>query len=838
MPEAPPLLSCQNLVKDFNGFRAVDGINLELQRGEVLGLLGANGAGKTTTMNMMLGLTTPTDGEIEVFGLPLKKHRREILSRANFSSAYTQLPGNLLVEQNLGVFARLYGLPNVKERVEEVMELFGVTDLRRKNTGDLSAGQSTRVNLCKAFLNEPELLLLDEPTASLDPDVVDQVRTLIRRKQSESNVSMIYTSHNMRDIEVVCDRVIFVHKGQVIREGTPQEIKDSFEEVSLENVFIRIARGGELKESETTEMAGRLDLSMAKRTLDREERAVENAMIALTNDLEAADRAYDGLPATRGGKIIAPDEARHLSPEFASGREGQIRFKFATDRVAKAYAEDRLFRDLERLEPGNLVLNAGGMGAGKTSTLRKIVQLSPADLVYDSTLSNLKAARKLVKFAIAKGWTIRVVYTFRPFGQAVEAAIQRTVSEGRSVDLSHLSQVHRNSQQTVLALAEEFRDDRGLAFYFLLNQTQEAPVRLSEEEIAKGGQFHYDKTDVDYNRKLACEIWRREAEREQLDERSIEQLGFGFRLGRDLPSSRDREPDSGCDGSERTRREGIAKGKKLLTRAWQFGSGVHGIVLRYAYLYTRNPLRLFELFFWPIVHMVLWGFTTKYLQTRDAVDVSETGQVGIFFLIGGVFLWDVMFRASQGVSISFLEDVWTRNLLNIFVTPLHTAGMVIGMCIVGLLRVCCTAPVLYFLGLFGFGFDVFDLNFWLILFYLNLLLFGWSLGMIANSLIMRWGQSAEGLSWAIPFMVQPLCAIFYEVSVLPMWLQKLTFFVPASHVFEGMRDVLADPTAQIWDRLGLALLMNTVWLVGAGLILGHVLRIARERGLLVKVATQ
>lgn len=243
----PPLLTVQDLVKDFGEFRAVDGVSFALERGEILGLLGPNGAGKTTVMNMLLGLISASSGRIEIFGQSLESHRIEILRRMNFSSAYTSLPGNLLVRQNLAVFAMLYGIRDWRSRVRETMERFGVAALADRITGHLSAGEATRVNLCKAFLNRPELLLLDEPTASLDPDVVDKVRTLIRDTQRESGTSIIYTSHNMQDIELVCDRVLFLHRGRVIRMGTPDEIKASFDSASLEDVFIRIARGGDLQ---------------------------------------------------------------------------------------------------------------------------------------------------------------------------------------------------------------------------------------------------------------------------------------------------------------------------------------------------------------------------------------------------------------------------------------------------------------------------------------------------------------------------------------------------------------------------------------------------------------
>ena len=166
----------------------------------------------------------------------------------NFSSAYTSLPSNLLVWQNLLVFAKIYGVPDHKKKITELLELFEIADLRKRVTGQLSAGESTRLNLCKALLNDPELLLLDEPTASLDPDIADKVRKTIRRVQSERQISILYTSHNMKDIEEVCDRVIFLHKGKVVAEGTAADIVARSQQSSLEDVFIKIARSGEIEE--------------------------------------------------------------------------------------------------------------------------------------------------------------------------------------------------------------------------------------------------------------------------------------------------------------------------------------------------------------------------------------------------------------------------------------------------------------------------------------------------------------------------------------------------------------------------------------------------------------
>lgn len=240
------ILEARELTREFDGVKALDRFSFQLHRGEVLGLLGANGAGKTTAMNCLLGLTLPTGGDLFAFGLPLHQHRIAILQRANFSSAYTALPGNLLVGQNLLVFAKIYGVRNPKQKIAELMELLEISHLANRVTGQLSAGESTRVNLVKAFLNDPELLMLDEPTASLDPDIADKVRKVVRKVQRERNIGILYTSHNMRDIEEVCDRVIFLHKGKIVCEGTPTELLARSSTNSLEEVFIQIARDGEI----------------------------------------------------------------------------------------------------------------------------------------------------------------------------------------------------------------------------------------------------------------------------------------------------------------------------------------------------------------------------------------------------------------------------------------------------------------------------------------------------------------------------------------------------------------------------------------------------------------
>lgn len=237
-----PLLEISGLAKRFGKVTAVRSLDLSVHAGETVGLLGVNGAGKTTVMNIILGLTTPSEGSVRVFGKDLASHRVEILQRTNFCTTYANLPSNLKVWQNLRVFAGLYRIPRPKEKIAQLLELLEISHLRESVTGRLSAGESTRVNLAKALLNDPELLLLDEPTASLDPDIADKVRKLVRRLQRERPLAILYTSHNMRDIEEVCDRVLFLHEGTVLAEGTAAEIKERFEGSDLDEVFIKIAR--------------------------------------------------------------------------------------------------------------------------------------------------------------------------------------------------------------------------------------------------------------------------------------------------------------------------------------------------------------------------------------------------------------------------------------------------------------------------------------------------------------------------------------------------------------------------------------------------------------------
>jgi ABC-2 type transport system ATP-binding protein len=241
-PGAEPVVTARDLTKRFGRTLAVDGLSFDIRPGEIYGLLGANGAGKTTTIAMLLNLITPTSGEVRVLGEAYPKGRERILSRVNFSSTYVSLPLRLTVWENLRVFASLYGVRRPAERIRELLERFEIEGAVRKKVGDLSSGQKTRVYLAKALLNDPAILFLDEPTASLDPDMADKTRHILRTVQREQGTTVLITSHNMAEMEVLCDRILFIERGRRLMEGTPREILSHFGRQSLEEVFLDVAR--------------------------------------------------------------------------------------------------------------------------------------------------------------------------------------------------------------------------------------------------------------------------------------------------------------------------------------------------------------------------------------------------------------------------------------------------------------------------------------------------------------------------------------------------------------------------------------------------------------------
>ncbi|WP_367873586.1 ABC transporter permease [Luteolibacter sp. Populi] len=262
-------------------------------------------------------------------------------------------------------------------------------------------------------------------------------------------------------------------------------------------------------------------------------------------------------------------------------------------------------------------------------------------------------------------------------------------------------------------------------------------------------------------------------------------------------------------------------------------SVIRALLTRYVLLYAKNPMRTFELFFWPLVQLLVWGFLTMYLQ-------KQGGKGGNFphyitFLIAAIILWDALFRAQQGVSISFLEDVWTRNLLNIFAAPVRMIDYIAATFGVGLLRVGITAVMLAVVAITAYSFNIFQLHFGLIAYYANLMIFGWALGIASIALILRWGHGAESMAWALPFMVQPFACVFYPMSELPEWMRYIAMVLPPSHVFEGMRGSIEHGGFDFRNFFA-ALGLNVIYMGLAGWLFASVLRTAREKGLLVKTS--
>ena len=236
-------LEVKKLIKKFKSTVAVNNISFEIKKNDTLGLLGPNGCGKTTSIGMMLGLITPTSGEIFVDGIKLNSLSRiKLLSLMNFASPYIELPKKLTVRQNLEVYARLYGVINKEERIEELVEDLNLNKFLNKNTGELSSGQKNRVSLAKSLINKPKLLFLDEPTASLDPDVGDFVREYLEKYKNNNELTMLLASHNMKEVERLCNNIIMMKQGKIVDHGTCDELITKHGRKNLEDTFLKIAR--------------------------------------------------------------------------------------------------------------------------------------------------------------------------------------------------------------------------------------------------------------------------------------------------------------------------------------------------------------------------------------------------------------------------------------------------------------------------------------------------------------------------------------------------------------------------------------------------------------------
>jgi ABC-2 type transport system ATP-binding protein len=236
------IITVERLSKRFDDVTAVDEVSFSIAQGSTAALLGGNGAGKTTTLAMLLGLLLPSQGRISIFGEDMLQHRYRVLPRMNFASPYIDLPHRLTVRENLTVYSRLYGLPHIKPRLARLAHELDLEGIFNRTYGQLSSGQRTRVALAKALLNQPELLLLDEPTASLDPDSADYVRGYLETYQADSGATILLASHNMSEVERLCDDVIMLRAGKIVDRGTPRSLLDRYGRQNMEEVFIDIAR--------------------------------------------------------------------------------------------------------------------------------------------------------------------------------------------------------------------------------------------------------------------------------------------------------------------------------------------------------------------------------------------------------------------------------------------------------------------------------------------------------------------------------------------------------------------------------------------------------------------
>ena len=252
---AESAISVNRLVKIYKSGTAIAGITFALAPGSMTALLGGNGAGKTTTIATIMGLVTPTSGSVSVLGVDVSRYRYRVLHRMNFESPYVEMPMRLTIRQNLTVFGMLYGVPDLKGRIAELARDLDLADLLDRPTGKLSSGQKTRVSLAKALLNRPEVLLLDEPTASLDPDTADWVRGHLERYRRERGATVLLASHNMNEVERLCDRVIIMKRGRIEDDDTPERLLSRYGRDNLEEVFLDVARGRAPGEAQLEEAA-------------------------------------------------------------------------------------------------------------------------------------------------------------------------------------------------------------------------------------------------------------------------------------------------------------------------------------------------------------------------------------------------------------------------------------------------------------------------------------------------------------------------------------------------------------------------------------------------------
>lgn len=256
---------------------------------------------------------------------------------------------------------------------------------------------------------------------------------------------------------------------------------------------------------------------------------------------------------------------------------------------------------------------------------------------------------------------------------------------------------------------------------------------------------------------------------------------------------------------------------------------INGLVLRYLYLYRRSLARAGEIFFWPIMDLLVWGFVSTYINQENNVAL---------FLLGSVIFWDVLYRSQQAITLSISEDIWVKNILNVFVSPVSIFELMVATCIMGIIKAVITAVVLGSLAFLLYAFNIVSIGILLLPFLISLLLFGWALGMVTMALILRFGKSAEALVWGIPFLIQPFSAVFYPVEVLPNWLQIVAYTMPSTYVFEGMREVLSNGEWLNLKILMIAFLLNILYLVAGAIFFGWMFSQVREKGYLTRLGME
>lgn len=254
---------------------------------------------------------------------------------------------------------------------------------------------------------------------------------------------------------------------------------------------------------------------------------------------------------------------------------------------------------------------------------------------------------------------------------------------------------------------------------------------------------------------------------------------------------------------------------------------VYALILRQFYTYKRSLTRWMGIFFWPVMSLLVWGFITRYLQT-----VAQSKAV--LFILGALIFWDILFRSQQAITLSISEEVWVKNIINIFIAPVRTWELMLAACLTGLIRATIIAAMLSGLAYLLYSFNILIIGPGLVWFYANLILFGWAMGLLTTALTLRFGQAAQALIWGVPFLVQPLSAVFYPVSVLPTWLQPIALALPSTHAFEGMRAIMAGNPYN-WADLTLAFGLNIVYLIAGAVYFGWMLGRVREKGYLSRL---